>query len=318
MNFFEELKRRNVFRVAGAYAVGGWVLAQAAALLEGAYALPAWTDTAVVTILLVGFPLAIALAWFFELTPQGLRLTRTVPTEESITQKTGRKLDIAILVGLAFVVVMLGVNAFTGRSSTSGGTSLGSSIAVLPFVDMSPQKDQEYFSDGVTEELLNSLAQIDGLQVAGRTSSFAFKGDNRDLREIANILDVDYILEGSIRKSGDQLRITAQLIKADGGFHAWSQTFDRQLTDVFAMQDEITRNRGGTLAFPARSSSGFRAKTQCHGRHGRLRNVPARPAKGVQRGDGACLAGIVGPSLNAWSRKRRTMHPAWPGERSSA
>jgi TolB-like protein/Tfp pilus assembly protein PilF len=240
VTFFDELKRRKVLRVAAAYAVGGWAIAQVVALVESAFRLPDQTDAVAIMLLLIGFPVALALAWFFELTPQGIKRTLAVPAEENAAPQTGHKLDYVILGGVALVVALLAFGMFRGLSASEPSAAEGS-IAVLPFVDMSAARDQEYFSDGITEELLNSLAQIDGLQVAGRTSSFAFKGDNRDLREIGEKLNVANILEGSVRKSGDQLRITVQLIKATNGFHLWSNTYDRKLTDVFAIQDEITR-----------------------------------------------------------------------------
>lgn len=242
MKFFEELKQRNVLRVAGAYAVAAWIIAQAIVMIVDAFGLPKWLDAAAIILLLCAFPVAVGLAWFLQWTPEGLRWHATRAAEDGVSPVTARRIDYAILGGLGVVIVMLAAGFFWSRPGAPASTAPGgSSIAVLPFVDMSPDRDQEYFSDGLTEELLNSLAQIEGLQVAGRTSSFAFKDNNRDLREIGQVLEVAHILEGSVRKSGDRLRITAQLIKADDGFHVWSKTFDTQLTDVFAVQDEITR-----------------------------------------------------------------------------
>jgi len=240
VTFFEEIKRRNVLRVAGGYAVAGWIIAQVVVLMVDAFGLPQWLDAATLIVLFAGFPIAVGIAWFFQWTPQGLRPHAALSADGPALAKADRRVDYAILGGLALVAIMMAVGLTTNRPAAAAGLA-NSSIAVLPFVDMSPEKDQEYFSDGLTEELLNSLAQIDGLQVAGRTSSFAFKGDNRDLREIGQVLEVAHILEGSVRKSGDKLRITAQLIKANDGFHVWSRTFDTQLTDVFSVQDEITR-----------------------------------------------------------------------------
>jgi TolB-like protein/Tfp pilus assembly protein PilF len=245
MNLFAELRRRNVFRVAGVYAVVGWLLAQAAALLENALGMPGWFDTVVVSFLLLGLPVALIFAWAFEMTPQGVKRTAEVRPEESITDKTGRKLDYAIIAGLALVVVVVAADRMTGGGAPQGrmaeiaATPGDNSIAVLPFVDMSPDGDQEYFADGISEELLNVLAKVKTLQVAGRTSSFAFKNDNRDLREIGELLKVAHILEGSVRKSGDRVRITAQLIRAENGYHMWSDTFDGELTDIFALQDKV-------------------------------------------------------------------------------
>ena len=244
--------------MAGLYGVVGWLLAQTASLMEGALALPAWFDAVVVSLLLIGLPLALVFSWAFEITPEGLKRTAEVPRDTSIAPKTGRKLDIALIGAVAALIVVIVADRFADRFvgptapdatagiaasvSTSPGTDAAetdNSIAVLPFADMSSGKDQEYFSDGISEELLNVLAQVQGLRVAGRTSSFAFKGQNRDLREIGEILNVGHIVEGSIRKAGNKVRITAQLIKAQDGYHQWSNTYDRDLTDIFAVQDEI-------------------------------------------------------------------------------
>jgi len=242
-SLFHELRRRNVFRVAGVYAVVGWLLAQAAALLENALGMPGWFDTVVVSFLLLGFPIAMIFAWAFELTPEGMKRTAAVPESESITAKTGRTLDYVIIAGLALVVAVVGADRMFSRPAHQGEfvaqSATDNSIAVLPFVDMSPQGDQEYFADGISEELLNVLAKVNTLQVAGRTSSFAFKGQNRDLREIGNLLKVSHILEGSVRKSGNEVRITAQLIKAQDGYHVWSETFDGDLDDIFGLQDRV-------------------------------------------------------------------------------
>jgi TolB-like protein len=249
-----ELKRRNVIRVAGLYGVVGWLLAQAASLLESALALPAWFDAVVVSLLLIGLPLALIFSWAFEITAEGLKRTAEVPEDTSIAPRTGRKLDIALIGAVVVLIAVIAADRVIGptapgataETTASVNASTGAdaiesdnSIAVLPFADMSSEKDQEYFSDGISEELLNVLAQVKGLRVAGRTSSFAFKGQNRDLREIGEILNVGHILEGSIRKAGNKVRITAQLIKATDGYHQWSNTYDRDLTDIFAVQDEI-------------------------------------------------------------------------------
>ena len=255
-NLFAELKRRNIFRVAGVYAVVGWLIIQLGIALETSLNLPSWFDTFFTTLVLIGFPIAMILAWAFELTPEGMKPTKAIGSDESIASKTGRKLDYAILGGLALVGGLLAFQTFkpaplpssethsseiatheTDASETS--EPIETSIAILPFADLSPDGDQEYFGDGIAEELLNSFAQIKEMNVAGRTSSFSYKGKDQDLREIGRVLGVATILEGSIRKSGDRLRITAQLVKADDGFHIWSQTYDRELTDIFAVQDDI-------------------------------------------------------------------------------
>lgn len=244
---FRELRRRNIFRVAGVYAVVGWLLAQVAATLEGAVGLPAWFDGMVVSLLLIGFPVAIILAWAFEMTPDGVKPTAAVPEGESIAPKTGKTLDYIIIGGLALVGVMIAADRLmpektvAAAASDSEGAPSAASIAVLPFADLSPAGDQEYFSDGIAEEILNVLVRIDGLEVTSRTSSFQFKGQELGVPEIADRLAVRHVLEGSVRKAGDTIRITAQLIDAQTDVHLWSDTFDRPLTaaNIFAIQDEI-------------------------------------------------------------------------------
>jgi len=247
---FNELKRRNVVRVGVAYILVAWLLAQVAELALDSFEAPGWVIKAVLLLLALGLPVALFFAWAFELTPEGLKKEKDVDRSESITPDTGRKLNALIIGVLVIAVGMLLADRFllqaedsppatavTATETTSVAET--NSIAVLPFVDMSPGKDQEYFTDGLTENLLHALAQIRELKVAGRTSSFAFKGMNTDLREIGLQLNVSSILEGSVQKAGDQIRITAQLINTEDGYHLWSKTFDRDLSDIFAVQDEI-------------------------------------------------------------------------------
>ena len=211
--FIAELKRRKVFQVGVAYIILAWVIAQVMELALDSFAAPDWVIKTVLTLLVVGFPIAIFLAWAYELTPEGIKLTGdAVP---------------AVAGGVAVAV--------------DAPTAIRQSIAVLPFADMSPEKDQDYFSDGIAEELLNQLTKLKGLHVAGRTSSFFFKGKNEDLRDIGEKLNVAHILEGSVRKAGNRVRITAQLVKAADGYHLWSETFDRDLDDIFAIQDETAK-----------------------------------------------------------------------------
>lgn len=241
MEFWQELKRRNVVKVAIAYLTLGWLIVQFTAIAVPALNLPISLNSIVFYIISIGFPIALFLAWAFELTPEGVKSTINVKQDESIAKNTGRKLDF-LIIGLLSIIIIYLVAAnyiFDGKEDQQQTTQ---SIAVLPFVNMSSDAEQEYFSDGISEELLNLLAQIPELQVAGRTSSFAFKNKNEDLREIGDALNVKHILEGSVRKSGTKLRITAQLIQADNGYHLWSETYDRELADVFKIQDEIARN----------------------------------------------------------------------------
>ncbi len=246
-NLFSELKRRNIFRVAGVYAVVGWLLAQIAALAANSFGAPDWVMKMIIVVLALGFPIAILLAWAFEMTPEGMKRTESVADGDSISGQTGRKLDFAILGGLVIVGALVVGSRLLPQKNTIPKTVVEAqtdekpSIAVMPFEDFSAGKDQEYFASGISEELLNVLARIDGLKVSSRTSSFAFKEREASTGEIAEALGVKHILEGSIRKSGATLRITAQLIDTSNDQHMWSETYDRPLTaeNLFAVQDEI-------------------------------------------------------------------------------
>lgn len=248
-NFIQELKRRNVFKVAAAYAIAGWLIIQIATSVFPAFEFPGWTTQFVIILVGIGFPLALIFAWAFELTPEGLKKSQEVEITESVTNRTGKKLNGIIItvlsMGLVFVLVervFFAEAAFIENASEMDMQT--ASIAVLPFVNMSSDEENEYFSDGLSEELLNALAKVEQMQVAGRTSSFKFKGQNENLTEIGKELGVANILEGSVRKSGNRLRITAQLIRVSDGFHMWSETYDRELTanDIFDIQEEISRN----------------------------------------------------------------------------
>jgi len=253
MSFIRELKRRNVIRVGIAYAVASWLLIEVSATTFPMLRLPEWTATFVVVLLLIGLPLALIFAWAYELTPEGLKKEKDVDRSSSITRVTGRKLDFMIIAVLVMAVAYFAYDEIfidSAQEEAAAGASTRVeevtetdtpelSIAVLPFVNMSSDPEQEFFSDGISEELLNMLAQFPGLRVAARTSSFQFKGKNQDIATIADTLNVAHVLEGSVRKSGTKLRITAQLIKADDGFHLWSSTYDRELDDIFAVQNEI-------------------------------------------------------------------------------
>jgi TolB-like protein/Tfp pilus assembly protein PilF len=238
-----ELKRRNVVKVAVAYAIVGWLLVEVASTVLPTFEAPQWVLQTVTFVIVLGFPLALILAWAFELTPEGIKREKDVDRSASITHRTGRKLDFLIIGVLGIAVIYFVSEKFfwSEEGPTLKPAVTGQSVAVLPFVDMSPNKDQEYFSDGIAEELLNQLSKIRGLQVPGRTSTFAFKGQNADFRVIGEKLHVAHILEGSIRKAGERVRITVQLVKAADGFHLWSQTYDRDLTDIFAIQEEIAK-----------------------------------------------------------------------------
>jgi len=254
----QELKRRNVIRVAIAYAIAAWLLVEVSATTFPMLKLPEWTATFVTVLLMIGFPLALIFAWAYELTPEGIKLEKHVDRSQSVTHVTGRKLDYLIIVALilalsyfAFDKFVLGpardaelvqatTKSVTEQVAESGNAkSAISSIAVMPFVNMSPDPEQEYFSDGISEELLTLLVQVDGLRVASRTSSFAFRGENKNLKEIADTLNVGYVLEGSVRKAGNRVRITAQLIDTETDRHLWSDSFDREFVDIFSIQEQI-------------------------------------------------------------------------------
>ena len=239
---FAELRRRNVFRAGAFYIAATWALAQGIAQLTPVVGAPEWAARWFLVAAIVGFPFWIAFAWFFEFTPEGIKRESEVEPHESITHHTGRKLDFAIIGVMAVAIVLLVTDRFVLHHGVNAQAEIAvsaQSIAVLPFVDMSQSKDQEYFSDGISEELLNLLAKIQALHVAARTSSFSFKGKDVPIPQIASTLHVANVLEGSIRKAGDQIRITAQLIRAADGYHVWSKTWDRKLDDIFKIQDEI-------------------------------------------------------------------------------
>lgn len=246
MGLFAELGRRNVIRVSIAYVIASWVLLQVVDVVAPILELPEWAPRLILVILAIGLVPVLVFSWAFELTPDGIKRQWEVDRAGSITHLTGRKLNYVIIAFLAAAVLLLLVDRGVQITTTEDGSAVAAtedsikSIAVLPFVNMSSDPEQEFFSDGITEEILNSLASVKQLKVAGRTSSFAFKGQNDDLRRIGDALGVSHILEGSVRKAGNQVRITAQLVQVRDGFHLWSETYDRELTDVFAIQDEIS------------------------------------------------------------------------------
>ena len=258
-----ELKRRNVVKVALAYAIVGWILIEISATVFPIVQLPEWAVILVTMLVLLGFPVALVLSWAYEMTPDGIKREHEVDRSESITHVTGRKLDFAIIalmaVGIAYLVfdnyVLVGEpEVATAESETqlmpasgSAGVETEKSIAVLAFVNMSGDPEQEYFSDGIAEEILNGLVQVPDLRVAARTSAFSFKGKDVDISQIGDTLNVNHVLEGSVRKAGDRLRITAQLISVHDGYHLWSETYDRQMDDVFAIQEDIARAVVGAL-----------------------------------------------------------------------
>ena len=255
MSLFNELKRRNVIRVAVAYLAGAWLLVEVTDTLFSIYGLPESTARIVVTLLAIGFPITLVLSWIYELTPEGLKLEkdvdRTLPSPRTDTRRLDRAIIVLLVLALGYfafdkfvleparVVEIVEEAAQQARSEALVESYGEQSIAVLPFVNMSSDPEQEYFSDGISEELLNLLSKIPEFRVIARTSSFTFKGKDIRVPEIARQLNVAHVLEGSVRKAGNRVRITAQLIEARSDTHLWSETYDRGLDDIFAVQDEI-------------------------------------------------------------------------------
>ena len=251
MSFVTELRRRNVFRVAAAYLVVGWLVTEVLTNVLPELGAPDWTARAVILIFAFGFIPAVVLSWFYEITGEGIRRDHEVDRTNPDHKRVARKVE-KITIATAVVLIIL-VGLFSARYTADDvdGLELATavnSVAVLPFVNMSDDTDNEYFSDGLTETLLHMLAQIPDLKVAARTSSFAFKDRNESVQEIARALEVGHILEGSVQKAGDRVRVTAQLIRASDGFHVWSEVYDRTLDDIFAIQDEIAGKVGSALS----------------------------------------------------------------------
>jgi TolB-like protein/Tfp pilus assembly protein PilF len=244
--------------MAGLYLVGAWLVTQVAGTVLPMFGAPEWVPRTIVMVLAIGFIPALVFAWIFEVTPDGLKRDAEVSPEQSIAPQTAQRMNRMIIAVLALAIVYFGFDKFVLApqraaaalaSERAGAAARASakpavqekSIAVLPFVNMSADKDNEYFSDGISEEILNALTKVADLKVAGRTSSFFFKGKNENLTTIGNTLGVAHVLEGSVRKQGGKVRITAQLIRTKDGFHLWSDTYDGDLSDVFALQEKIAR-----------------------------------------------------------------------------
>jgi len=265
MSFFNELKRRNVVKVAAAYIIVGWLIMQAGEVMSPALHLPEWVNSTLAFFLILGFPLAMVIAWAFEMTPEGLKKEKDIDRSQPLAITYGRKLNYTITALLAVALTyfvwesrfQMEPEPFsqepTAQTVNPGNEQKvptpvtqddgpdSNTIAVLPFINMSSDPEQEYFSDGITEEVLNLLVKIPELKVTSRTSVFSFKGQNVDIPTVAAKLGVAHILEGSVRKAGNRVRITTQLIEAGNDVHLWSETYERQLDDIFAIQDEIAR-----------------------------------------------------------------------------
>jgi TolB-like protein/DNA-binding winged helix-turn-helix (wHTH) protein/Tfp pilus assembly protein PilF len=270
--FIEDLQRRRVFRVALVYLICAWLIIQVAETVFPALLIPVWGQTLVVVLAIIGFPIALILAWAFQITPEGVTADAASPHFSLVGDR--RKIDYIVIAALFAVVAFLSFRQFsidrTDPSQSAPGSPTGdvgsivphaehvASIAVLPFLNMSEDVGNDYFSDGLSEEILNSLTRLRELKVASRTSSFYFKNKDADLPTIALHLGVQHVLEGSVRRQGQQVRVTAQLIRADTGFHMWSETYDRELKDIFGIQTDIARNVAEALEIVLSSDSGAR------------------------------------------------------------
>lgn len=250
MSLVVELRRRNVFRVAAAYLVVGWLLTEVLTTILPTLGAPDWASRAVILTFAFGFIPAVVLSWFYEITPEGIKRDHEVDHDRHEIQRVN-KLDKATIGTAIALIIVIGLFSarYTADESTDVNVAISdTSVAVLPFVNMSDDRRNEYFSDGLTETLLHMLAQVPDLKVAARTSSFAFKGKSLSIQEIARALEVAHVLEGSVQRAGDRVRVTAQLIRASDGFHVWSQVYDRTLDDIFEIQDEIAGEVGYALS----------------------------------------------------------------------
>jgi TolB-like protein len=258
-SIWKELRRRNVVKVAVAYAAVGWILVEIASTVLPIFDAPRWAIQTFTFLVILGFPVALAFSWAFQLTPEGLQRENQEDGTAAPAMTTGRRLDFVIIAVLALALIYVVVDWYLldpvektapqltvqktdseSRQIESSAELSDNSIAVLAFSDLSPEGDQQYFSDGISEQILNELAQISDLRVTSRSSAFRFKGTGIDIPAVAAQLGVSSILEGSVRKSGSHIRITAQLINAENGFHLWSETYDRELEDIFSVQDDIS------------------------------------------------------------------------------
>jgi adenylate cyclase len=249
MSFYSELKRRNVLNVALFYLAVGWLMLQATDVLSSLLELPIWVGKLVIFILAMGLPVALILSWLYEMTPEGLKRDSALDPNEVRRQHTVSRLNLLTIIaaGLA-VVVIVADRLLPEQNAPDGQPEQVVALAVLPFVNLSTDADQEFFADGITEEILNLLANVQGLQVTSRTSSFSFKGQSVDLPTIARKLGVSHVVEGSVRKEGNNVRVTAQLIDVDADAHIWSQTYDREVTNVFDIQSDVARQIARVLA----------------------------------------------------------------------
>jgi len=246
-SFFAELKRRNVYKVAIAYAVVAWLLMQVATQVFPFLEIPNWAIRLVIMVLVIGFPVAMILAWAFELTPEGIKRAEDVDLSKSVRRKTGRKLDFFIIAVLLLVISILLFQRFHPKVSPAVSSGLEKSIAVLPFENLSGDPNNAYFTEGIQEEILTRLSKIADLKVISHTSTQRFKSSPDNLPQIAKQLGVANILEGSVQKAANQVHVNVQLINAASDAHLWGESFDRKLTDIFAVESEIATTIAATL-----------------------------------------------------------------------
>jgi TolB-like protein len=246
-SFFSELKRRNVYKVAVAYIVAGWALSQGIAQVFPVFDIPNWIIRLIVLLIIIGLPIALVLAWTFELTPQGIKRTETADAMPGTAQRKKHAWIYVVVVGALLSIGLFLLGRYSALLSASPDRTSNKSIAVLPFTDLSPNHDQESFSDGMAEEILNALAHIKDLKVVGRASSFFYKGKNISLKQIGSELGVANILEGSVRKQGEQVRITSALTRAADGLQVWSKNYNGTLANIFDLQESFARDIAGEL-----------------------------------------------------------------------
>ena len=245
--FFAELQRRNVYKVAVAYGVVSWLLIQIATQVFPFFDIPNWATRLVIILLLFGFPVALVLAWAYELTPEGLLRTEEADSKNSTTRRTGRKLEFVIIGVLVAVIAIMAFHHYRPAKPRSVADVPQKSIAILPFLDLSETRDQEYFTDGITEQIIDSLAHVHGLFVVARTTAFSFKNKNMDIREVGRQLGVNHVLEGSVRHGTGKVRVVAQLIDVANGFHLWSETYDSTEKDLLSLQSDVARKVASAL-----------------------------------------------------------------------
>lgn len=251
MSVFDELKRRRVYRAAAAYLVVGWLLTEVLTTLLPEFGATVWVSRAVMLVFALGFLPAVAFSWIYDVTPEGIRKDQKAGVDGETMRVPLARRDRLAIGSTVLLVFGIGVGSAWWSAAPADRVAApvsAASVAVLPFANMSADPDNAYFSDGLTETILHMLAQVPDLQVAARTSSFAFRNQDRTIEEIADALGVAHVLEGSVQRAGDQIRVTAQLIRADDGFHVWSRNYDLTIDDIFSVQDEIARNVGGALS----------------------------------------------------------------------